>query len=49
VDEADHPELVCTLATGVVEGIAAAEGAGRRVTGSTHDPSARRCAITLGD
>src|SRR5436305_2885462 len=43
----EQPELVCRLATGVVDGMASADGQGLRVTESAHDPDQRRCSITL--
>ena len=43
----DHPEIVCGLATGLVEGVLAASGSTLRV--GTHDarPEDRRCTLRL--
>ena len=41
----DRPELLCTLAVAVIDGMA---GVGAQVTGSAHDPGRRLCSATLG-
>jgi predicted ArsR family transcriptional regulator len=43
----DHPEVVCALATGLVEGILAASGSGLRVTEHDKHPERRRCTLRL--
>jgi predicted ArsR family transcriptional regulator len=43
----DRPELVCRLASGVVEGILAAVGSGQTVGEEEHDPGRRRCRLAL--
>src|SRR5919197_2496852 len=43
----DHPEVVCGLATGVVEGVLAASGSTLRVLERVGDPRARRCTVHL--
>jgi predicted ArsR family transcriptional regulator len=43
----DHPEIVCALATGLVEGILAASGSDRRVAEHDKHPERRRCALRL--
>jgi predicted ArsR family transcriptional regulator len=45
----DRPELICELATGVVDGVLGAVGAPQRVGGGEHDPARRDCRITLVD
>lgn len=45
----DRPELICQLATGVLEGVLAAAGAQQTVGAQHHDPAARRCQVTLVD
>jgi predicted ArsR family transcriptional regulator len=46
---ADRPELICDLATGVLEGVLSATGAQQTVGERAHDPAARRCSVTLID
>jgi predicted ArsR family transcriptional regulator len=43
----DHPEVVCALATGLVEGILAASGSDRRVAEHDNHPERRRCMLRL--
>jgi predicted ArsR family transcriptional regulator len=43
----DHPEIVCALATGLVEGILAATGSDRRVGEHDAAPERRRCTLRL--
>jgi predicted ArsR family transcriptional regulator len=43
----DHPEVVCALATGLVEGILAASGSGLRVSEHDKHPERRRCTLRL--
>jgi predicted ArsR family transcriptional regulator len=43
----DHPEVICALATGLVEGVLAAGGSDRRVAEHDNHPSARRCTVRL--
>jgi predicted ArsR family transcriptional regulator len=43
----DHPEVVCGLATGLVEGILAASGSDLRVAEHDKRPEARRCTLRL--
>jgi predicted ArsR family transcriptional regulator len=43
----DHPEIVCALATGLVEGILAASGSDRRVAEHDKHPERRRCTLRL--
>jgi predicted ArsR family transcriptional regulator len=43
----DHPEVVCALATGLVEGVLAASGSTLRVTQHDNHPEARRCTLRL--
>ena len=43
----DHPEVLCGLATGVVEGVLSASGSRRRVRDHDAHPDARRCTIRL--
>jgi predicted ArsR family transcriptional regulator len=43
----DHPEVVCALATGLVEGVLAASGSALRVTQHDNHPEARRCTLRL--
>src|SRR3954468_24930635 len=42
-----QPELVCSLAIAVVEGVLAGVGSDLRVTSSEHDPELRRCSAVL--
>ena len=46
---ADRPELICQLATGVIEGVLGASGADRHVGPARHDPARRDCGVTLVD
>lgn len=43
----DHPEIVCALATGLVEGVLAASGSDVRVDEHDADPEGRRCTLRL--
>src|SRR3954447_9299076 len=43
----DHPEVVCALATGLVEGILGASGSDLRVTEHDNHPERRRCTLRL--
>jgi predicted ArsR family transcriptional regulator len=43
----DHPEVVCGLATGLVEGVLAASGSGLRVAEHDANPRDRRCTLRL--
>jgi predicted ArsR family transcriptional regulator len=43
----DHPEIICGLATGLVEGVLAASGADMRVAEHDNHPEARRCTLRL--
>jgi len=43
----DRPELICALATGVLDGVLSASGSRRRAGEGRHDPLARDCQITL--
>jgi predicted ArsR family transcriptional regulator len=43
----DHPEVVCALATGVVEGILGASGSELRLAGHDNHPERRRCTLRL--
>jgi predicted ArsR family transcriptional regulator len=43
----DHPEVVCALATGLVEGVLAASGSDVRVSEHDADPAGRRCTLHL--
>jgi len=43
----DHPEIVCALATGLVEGILAAGGSPVRVAEHDNHPERRRCTVRL--
>jgi predicted ArsR family transcriptional regulator len=43
----DHPEIICALATGLVEGVLAATGSGRRVAEHDTHPELRRCTVRL--
>lgn len=47
VVSADRPELVCSLASGVLDGVLAAAGHERRIADEVHDPAARDCRIIL--
>jgi predicted ArsR family transcriptional regulator len=42
----EHPEMICHVAQGAVNGILA--DSGRRVQDADHDPRRRRCVLTLG-
>jgi predicted ArsR family transcriptional regulator len=43
----DHPEVVCALATGLVDGVLAASGSGLRVGDHDSHPERRRCTLRL--
>jgi predicted ArsR family transcriptional regulator len=43
----DHPEVICALATGLVEGVLAASGSPLRVGEHDNHPEARRCTLRL--
>lgn len=43
----DRPELICDLATGVLDGVLGASGSAHRVGEGSHDPVRRDCRITL--
>jgi len=43
----EHPEVVCALATGLVEGILAASASDLRVAEHDKQPAARRCTLHL--
>jgi predicted ArsR family transcriptional regulator len=43
----DHPEVICALATGLVEGILAATGSDQRVAEHDNHPERRRCTLRL--
>jgi predicted ArsR family transcriptional regulator len=43
----DHPEVICALATGLVEGVLAASGSDQRVTEHDNHPERRRCTLRL--
>src|SRR4051794_3692132 len=43
----DHPEVVCALATGLVEGILGASGSDLQVTEHDNHPDRRRCTLRL--
>ena len=43
----DHPEVVCALATGLVQGFLAASGSDRRVAEHDNQPERRRCTLRL--
>ena len=43
----DRPELLCTLAVGVIDGMAASCGAPMGVSAHSHDTGQRRCSVTL--
>jgi predicted ArsR family transcriptional regulator len=43
----DHPEVVCALATGLVEGVLAASGSDQRVAEHDNHPERRRCTLRL--
>jgi predicted ArsR family transcriptional regulator len=43
----DHPEVVCALATGLVEGVLAASGSDLRVSEHDNHPERRRCTLRL--
>jgi hypothetical protein len=44
----DRPEVLCRLAAGVVDGLAATSQDRLAVESSTHDPGARHCRLHLG-
>jgi len=44
----DHPEVVCALATGLVDGVLAASGSDLRVSEHDNHPDQRRCTLRLG-
>jgi predicted ArsR family transcriptional regulator len=43
----EHPEVVCALATGLVDGVLAASGSDVRVSEHDADPEGRRCTLRL--
>jgi predicted ArsR family transcriptional regulator len=43
----DHPEIVCALATGLVEGVLGASGSDLRVSEHDNHPERRRCTLRL--
>jgi predicted ArsR family transcriptional regulator len=43
----DHPEVVCALASGLVDGVLAASGSDVRVAHHDANPEARRCTLLL--
>jgi len=43
----DHPDLICRLAGGAIDGIAETSPRRLRVSSSTHDPKRRTCTIRL--
>jgi predicted ArsR family transcriptional regulator len=43
----EHPEIVCALATGLVDGILAASGSDRRVVEHDNHPERRRCTLRI--
>lgn len=43
----DQPEMMCTLAEGVIEGALAATGSGRSATAFDHDAEQRHCSAKL--
>jgi predicted ArsR family transcriptional regulator len=43
----DHPEVVCALATGLVDGVLAASGSGLRVAEHDNHPEDRKCTVRL--
>jgi predicted ArsR family transcriptional regulator len=43
----DRPQLICELATGVLDGVLGASGSTQRVGEGFHDPARRDCRITL--
>jgi predicted ArsR family transcriptional regulator len=43
----DYPEVVCALATGLVEGVLAASGSELRVAGHDNHPERRRCTLRV--
>jgi predicted ArsR family transcriptional regulator len=47
VVSADRPEIVCALASGVLDGVLAAAGHERRIGNEDHNPAARDCRIIL--
>jgi predicted ArsR family transcriptional regulator len=44
----ERPELVCTLAAAVADGVLAGAGDERRVVERDHDPARRACTLSLG-
>jgi predicted ArsR family transcriptional regulator len=44
----DRPEIMCSLAEGVIQGALAAAGSGRTAGGFDHDPARRLCSAELG-
>jgi hypothetical protein len=47
VVSADRPEIVCALASGVLDGVLAAAGHERRIGNEDHNPAARDCRMIL--
>ena len=47
VVSSDHPEVVCALASGLVEGVLAASGSDLRVAAHDNHPELRRCKMRL--
>jgi predicted ArsR family transcriptional regulator len=45
----DRPELICELATGVLDGVLSAAGTHQTVGDGHHNPAERRCHVTLID
>jgi predicted ArsR family transcriptional regulator len=43
----DHPEIVCALAAGLVDGVLAATGSDRRVAEHDNHPARRSCTVQL--
>jgi predicted ArsR family transcriptional regulator len=43
----DHPEIVCSLAAGLVDGVLAAGGSDLRVSEHDNDPERRRCTLRI--
>jgi predicted ArsR family transcriptional regulator len=43
----DHPEVVCALAAGLVEGVLAATGSRQRIAAHDNHPELRRCTLRL--
>ena len=42
-----HPELVCCLAEGVVDGVLETAGGGERIGAAEHDPAKRSCRVQV--